>query len=108
MRLFSRNTAAGRDTNASAVYSPPVPLLAGDNSSRLLGHATGFDAAKLKEHLEKHVTYPAKGKDIKEACKKEMPDEFTAQERSCVDSKLKSDTEYKNAADVMKALGVKG
>jgi len=65
------------------------------------------DVAKLKEHLEKHVTYPAKGKDIKEACKKEMPDEFTAQERSCVDSKLKSDTEYRNAGDVMKALGVK-
>ncbi|HKD40154.1 MAG TPA: hypothetical protein VKB87_07685 [Myxococcaceae bacterium] len=84
-------------------------LLVGSAANAAGNSACKFsDVAKLKEHLEKHVTYPAKGKDIKEACKKEMPDEFTAQERSCVDSKLKSDSEYKNAGDVMKALGVKG
>jgi len=83
-------------------------LLAAAANAADKGACKFSDVDKLKEHLEKHVHYPAKGKDIKEACKKEMPDEFTAQERSCVDSKLKSDTEYKNAGDVMKALGVKG
>lgn len=64
------------------------------------------DPAKLKEHIEKHITYPAKGKDIKEACKKEIPDEFTKAERACVAKKLKDGTEYKSADEVMKALGV--
>ena len=64
------------------------------------------DAAKAKEHLEKHVTYPAKGKDIKAACKKEMPDEFTKAERACANKKIKDKTEYRSAEDVEKALGL--
>ncbi|MBI2790218.1 MAG: hypothetical protein HYX59_16230 [Elusimicrobia bacterium] len=64
------------------------------------------DAAKLKQHLEMHVTYPAKGKAIKEACKKEMPDEFAKSEKACIAKKLKSNAEYKDAGEVMKALGV--
>jgi hypothetical protein len=64
------------------------------------------DVAKLKEHLSKHVTYPAKGKAIKAACKKEMPDEFTKAERSCAEKKIVDATEYQSADDVLKALGV--
>lgn len=64
------------------------------------------DAAKLKQHLEMHVTYPAKGKDIKEACKKEMPDEFAKSEKACINRRLKNNVEYKDAREVMKALGV--
>lgn len=64
------------------------------------------DHAKLKEHLQTHVTYPAKGKAIKEACKKEMPDEFAKSEKACITKKLKNNTEYKNADEVMRALGV--
>lgn len=64
------------------------------------------DAEKLKEHLQTHVTYPAKGKDIKEACRKEMPDEFAKAEKACIARKLKNNAEYKNAEEVMEALGV--
>lgn len=64
------------------------------------------DMAKLQEHLQTHVTYPAKGKDIKEACKKEMPNEFAKSEKACIVKKLKNNTEYKTAEDVMTALGV--
>jgi len=64
------------------------------------------DAAKLKEHLTAHVTYPAKGKDIKKACEKEMPDEFAKSEKTCIKKKLKNNTEYKDADEVMRALGV--
>jgi hypothetical protein len=65
------------------------------------------DAARIKDHLEKHVKYPATGKAIKDACAKEWPDEFSAAERSCTSKKLPDATEYKSAADVEKALGVK-
>ncbi|MCM2303654.1 MAG: hypothetical protein NDJ72_03065 [Elusimicrobia bacterium] len=64
------------------------------------------DTAKLKQHLEMHVTYPAKGKAIKEACKKEMPDEFAKPEKACINKKLKNNVEYKDSSEVMKALGV--
>lgn len=64
------------------------------------------DAAKIQEHLQTHVTYPAKGKDIKEACKKEMPNEFAKSEKACITKRLKNNTEYKSAEEVMKALGV--
>ncbi|MBI2385064.1 MAG: hypothetical protein HYV14_03510 [Elusimicrobia bacterium] len=64
------------------------------------------DTVKLKQHLEMHVTYPAKGKAIKEACKKEMPDEFPKSEKACINKKLKNNVEYKDADEVMKALGV--
>ena len=64
------------------------------------------DADKLKAHLETHVKYPIKGEDLKAACVKEMPDEFTKAERACVGKKLKDNLEYKSAAEVYKALGV--
>lgn len=64
------------------------------------------DVAKLKEHLTAHVTYPAKGKAIKEACKKEMPNEFAKSEKACITKRLKNNTEYKDAEEVMRALGV--
>ncbi len=31
------------------------------------------DVNKLKTHVQKHITYPADGKAVKAACKKEMP-----------------------------------
>ena len=71
------------------------------------GAACKFAAVdKLKEHLETHIKYPATGKAIKAACVKEMPDEFTKEERACCNKHLKDGTEYKSAADVEKALGV--
>ena len=63
------------------------------------------DVSKMKEHFEKHVTYPMKGKAIKQACKKEMPMEFTKAERACVDKKIKNNTDYKSSAEVFKAIG---
>lgn len=62
---------------------------------------------KLKTHSSTHITYPAKGKVVKAACRKEMPDEFTKDELACIDSKIKDNTEYKSEADVLSALGVK-
>ena len=67
---------------------------------------TFSDMNKVNEHLEKHVTYPMKGKDIKVLCQKEMPDEFTKTERACVTKKLKDDQEYKSADEVRQALGL--
>lgn len=64
------------------------------------------DAAKLQKHLEMHVTYPAKGKAIKEACRKEMPDEFAKSEKACIAKKLKDNVTYKDSSEVMKELGV--
>jgi hypothetical protein len=64
------------------------------------------DVSKLKDHLEKHISYPATGKAIKAACLKEAPDEFTATERACCGKHLKDAVEYKSAAEVEKALGV--
>ncbi len=65
------------------------------------------DTTALKEHLESHVKYPATGKVIKESCKVEMPDEFAKQQRAYLDSKLKDDTTYKNAGEVLAALNLK-
>lgn len=65
------------------------------------------DTTALKEHLESHVKYPATGKVIKESCKVEIPDEFAAQQRAYLDSKLKDDTTYKNAGEVLAALNLK-
>ena len=64
------------------------------------------DAKTLNEHLETHIKYPASGKDIKAACVKELPDEFTSKERGCITKKLKDDTTYKSADEVRTALGV--
>lgn len=64
------------------------------------------DMKKLKVHLTEHITYPTTGKAIKAACKKEWPDEFTKEENSCADSKLKDSAKFKNSTEVMKALGV--
>lgn len=65
------------------------------------------DVEKMKEHLQKHITYPMSGKDIKAACKKEMPDEFSSDEHACIDKKIKDKKTYKNANEVAKAIGVK-
>ena len=70
------------------------------------GECKFSDVAKLKDHVSTHIKYPAKGKDIKQACKKEIPDEFTKAERACAASKIKDGTEYKDAGEVLKALGV--
>ena len=65
------------------------------------------DQTNLKEHLLKHVTYPSTGKAIKEACKKEWPDEFSKEQGAYLDAALKNDTTYNNAAEVMAALNLK-
>ena len=65
------------------------------------------DQTNLKEHLLKHVTFPATGKVIKETCKKEFPDEFTKEQGAYLDAALKNDTTYNNAAEVMSALNLK-
>jgi hypothetical protein len=65
------------------------------------------DTTALKEHLDSHVKFPATGKVIKESCKVEMPDEFAEAQRAYLDSKLKDDTTYKNAPEVLSALDLK-
>ena len=79
-------------------------------SSLSVSYADEFkwgDTTALKEHLDNHVKFPATGKVIKESCKKEMPDEFAKQQRAYLDSKLKDDTTYKNAGEVLAALNLK-
>ena len=72
------------------------------------GKACKFsDEAKLKDHLKTHVTYPATGQEIRDACKKEMPDEFSKEEHACVDGKIKPDAKFKSADEVLKVIGVK-
>jgi hypothetical protein len=65
------------------------------------------DQTSLKEHLLKHITYPATGKVIKETCKNELPDEFTKEQRVYLDVTLKDDATYNNSAEVMAALNLK-
>lgn len=65
------------------------------------------DEAKLRLHLKEHVAYPATGKQIKEACVREMPDEFTKEERACVGRTLSDKKTYQSDAEVLSALGVK-
>ena len=43
---------------------------------------------------------------LKAACKKELPEEFSKEEHACIEGKIKSGTEYKDAGEVLKALGV--
>jgi len=64
------------------------------------------DLSALNKHLEMHVTYPATGKEIKESCRKEMPDEFTDNERACLTSSLGDDQKFQNADAVRTALGL--
>jgi hypothetical protein len=79
----------------------------GIGSTALAKGACKFsDEAKLKDHVANHIKYPAKGKDIKAACQKELPDEFSKEERACIAGKIKSGTEYKDSGEVLKALGV--
>ncbi|HEY5753418.1 MAG TPA: hypothetical protein VIT21_09735 [Chthoniobacterales bacterium] len=65
------------------------------------------DEATLKTHLNEHVTYPATGKAIKEACRKEIPDEFSKEERAYFDAKIQDDVTYNSSAEVLAALNVK-
>ena len=65
------------------------------------------DEAKMKDHFMKHVTYPTTGAKIKETCKKEMPGEFTAAERTCFNGKIADKTTYKSAGEIFAALNVK-
>src|SRR3990172_5343611 len=57
---------------------------------------TWSNDAIMKDHFTKHVTYPTTGAKIKETCKKEMPGEFTASERSCFEGKIKDKMTFKN------------
>lgn len=65
------------------------------------------DEAKMKEHFMKHVTYPTTGAKIKETCKKEMPNEFTAAEQACFNGKIADKAAFKNVGEVFAALNVK-
>jgi hypothetical protein len=79
-------------------------------SGPTVSHAAEFewgDTTALKDHLASHVKFPATGKVIKESCKVEMPDEFAKEQRAYLDSKLKDDTTYKNAGEVLAALNLK-
>jgi hypothetical protein len=62
------------------------------------------DQKNLKEHLLKHVTFPATGKVIKETCKDTFSDEFSKEQGAYLDAALKNDTIYQNSAEVMSAL----
>jgi hypothetical protein len=65
------------------------------------------DTTVLKTHLTDHVKFPATGKDIKESCKQEMPDEFTKEQRAYFDAKIKDDKTYNSAAEVLSAMNLK-
>jgi hypothetical protein len=65
------------------------------------------DQTNLKEHLFKHVAFPATGKVIKETCKNEIPDEFSKEQRAYLKAALKDDATYNNAAEAMLALDLK-
>ena len=65
------------------------------------------DQTNLKEHLLKHVTFPATRKVIKETCKNEIPDEFSKEQRAYLEASLKDDAVYNNSEEVMSALNLK-
>ena len=65
------------------------------------------DVEKLKTHLTTHVSYPATGKEVKAACKKEIPDEFPKAEVACFEAKIKDTAKFKTADEVIAAAGVK-
>ncbi len=71
------------------------------------GKCTFAKVEQVKAHASEHIKYPAKGKDIKLACKKELPNEFTKEEWACLDGSVKDDKEYKSAAELLEAVGVK-
>jgi hypothetical protein len=71
------------------------------------GKCTFAKMDRVKAHAGDHIKYPAKGKDIKDACKKEWPDEFSKDEWACIDASIKDDKEYKSAGEVLEAIGVK-
>ena len=80
---------------------------AGDKKTDMKpGKCTFANVERVKSHASEHIKYPTKGKDIKEVCKKEWPDEFTKEEWACIDASVKDDKEYKSAAEVLKAFGV--
>jgi len=83
-----------------------LALASGTAMAKAGGGCKFSDAKTLNEHLDSHIKYPASGKDIKAACVKELPDEFTKKERSCIVKKLKDDQTYKSADEVRTALGV--
>jgi hypothetical protein len=62
---------------------------------------------RLSHALGKEGDFPATGKAIKDSCKKEMPDEFSKEQRAYIDSKLKGDTTYNNPEEVLSALNLK-
>jgi hypothetical protein len=71
------------------------------------GKCTFADVERVKKHATEHIKYPAKGKDIKLACKKEWPDEFSKAEWACIDASVKDDQEYQSGAELLGAFGVK-
>jgi len=71
------------------------------------GKCTFSNVARVKAHAGEHIKFPAKGKEVKEACKKEWPDEFTKDEWACIDASIQDDKEYKNAGELLAAVGVK-
>jgi hypothetical protein len=87
------------------VFSACLGLCLASASVRADKSCKFSDVNRLKDHVTKHITYPVKGKDLKEACKKEWPDEFTKADRACAEAKLKDATEYKSAAEVLQTLG---
>ena len=65
------------------------------------------DTTALKTHLNDHVKFPATGKEIKESCKQEMPDEFTKEQRSYFDAKIEDGKTYNSPAEVLSAMNLK-
>ena len=83
----------------SFAYAEDKPMTA--------GKCTFANAERLKAHTSEHMKFPAKGKAVKAACKKEWPDEFSAAEWACIEASIKDDATFKSQAEVLSALGVK-
>lgn len=64
------------------------------------------DVKRARAHVHKHLKFPSAGKEIKQACKKEWPDEFSKEEWACFDGAIQDDHEYKDPKEVLAALGL--
>lgn len=65
------------------------------------------DPEKAKAHITTHITFPTTGKEVKSACKAEMPDEFPKSERACFEAAIKDDAKFANADELKALVGLK-
>jgi hypothetical protein len=90
-------------TAAAALSAPAIALAAKPSASKPAAPPASLDKAKVATHLKNHVDYPADKKTVLAACA--STEEFTKEEKAWFASALPAGT-YKNADDVLKAVGL--